>query len=54
MQPLCLTCHSKDKNIPEQVRAKLAIEYPDDRAVGYELGHVRGAATIKLRDGTAQ
>ena len=54
VQPLCLTCHGTADNIPEQVKAKLAIEYPHDRATGYGLGQVRGAVTIKLPMGTAQ
>ena len=54
VQPLCLTCHGTADNIPEQVKAKLAIEYPHDRATGYGLGQVRGAVTIKLPVGTAQ
>lgn len=54
VQPLCLTCHGMADNIPEQVKAKLAIEYPHDRATGYALGQVRGAVTIKLLVGTAQ
>ena len=54
MQPLCLTRHGTADNIPEQVKAKIAIEYPHDRATGYGLGQVRGAVTIKLPVGTAQ
>ena len=54
VQPLCLTCHGTTENIPDQVRAKLAIEYPHDRATGYVLGQVRGAVTIKQPVGTAQ
>ena len=54
VQPLCLTCHGTADDIPEQVKAKLAIEYPHDRATGYGLGQVRGAVTIKLPVGTAQ
>ena len=54
MQPLCLTCHGTAKNVPDQVKAKVAIEYTSNRAVGYELSQARGAVTIKLQDGTAQ
>ncbi len=54
VQPLCLTCHGTADNIPEPVKAKLAIEYPHDRATGYTLGQVRGAVTIKLLMRTAQ
>ncbi len=54
VQLLCLTCHGKADNIPDQVRARLAMEYPHDRAIGYELGQVRGAVTIKQPIGTDQ
>jgi len=54
VQPLCLSCHGTAENIPDQVRAKLAIEYPYDRATGYGLGQVRGAVTIKQPVGPAQ
>jgi hypothetical protein len=54
VQPMCLTCHGAAENIPDEVKAKLAIEYPHDRATGYWLGQVRGAVTIKQPVGTAQ
>ena len=54
VQPLCLSCHGTAENIPDQVKAKLAIEYPHDRATGYGIGQVRGAVTIKQPVGTAQ
>jgi hypothetical protein len=33
--------------IPAGVRAKLATEYPMDRATGYREGELRGAVSIK-------
>ncbi len=54
VQPLCLSCHGTVENIPDNVRARLAIEYPHDRATGYGLGQVRGAVTIKQPVGTTQ
>lgn len=54
VQPLCLSCHGAAENIPDQVKAKLAIDYPHDRATGYDLGQVRGAVTIKQPVGTVQ
>jgi len=47
VQPMCLSCHGTTENIPEPVRAALAIEYPHDEATGYALGQVRGAVSIK-------
>jgi hypothetical protein len=45
VQPLCLSCHGAV--LAEPVKAKLAAEYPHDRAFGYTLGQIRGAVTIK-------
>jgi hypothetical protein len=47
VQPLCLTCHGMMDSIPDSVKARLAADYPHDRATGYALGQVRGAVTIK-------
>jgi hypothetical protein len=44
-QPLCLTCHGE--NIPDGVKARLAAEYPGDKATGYSAGMVRGIISIK-------
>jgi hypothetical protein len=46
-QELCLTCHGAKEKIPEPVRDALAKAYPQDAAVGYTLGQVRGAVSIK-------
>ncbi|HEV8647664.1 MAG TPA: DUF3365 domain-containing protein [Burkholderiales bacterium] len=47
VQPLCLTCHGTTDSIPNPVKARLATDYPHDRATGYALGQIRGAVTIK-------
>lgn len=47
VQPLCLTCHGTTDSIPDPVKARLAADYPHDRATGYALGQIRGAVTIK-------
>lgn len=47
VQPLCLTCHGMIDSIPDPVKARLATDYPHDRATGYALGQIRGAVTIK-------
>lgn len=44
-QQVCLTCHGE--NIPEGLKAKLAAEYPNDKATGYGPGMVRGIISIK-------
>lgn len=52
IQPLCLQCHGKPDGMAAEVNTMLAREYPDDQAVGYHAGDIRGAITIKrkLRD----
>ncbi len=44
-QQVCLTCHGTD--IPDGIKAKLAAEYPQDKATGYGPGMVRGIVSIK-------
>jgi Protein of unknown function (DUF3365) len=44
-QPLCLTCHGEQ--IAEGIKARVAAEYPDDKATGYAAGMVRGIVSIK-------
>jgi hypothetical protein len=44
---VCVACHGPADKIAEPVKAKIAQEYPHDRALGYSLGQVRGAFTVK-------
>lgn len=46
VQPLCLTCHGDPATIPPDVREALRKTYPDDRAVGYRAGDLRGIVSI--------
>jgi hypothetical protein len=46
--PLCITCHGSKENIPQEVKTILAERYPDDRAIGFLVGDVRGAITVKI------
>lgn len=41
VEPLCLTCHGKA--VAPGVADALAKHYPDDRALGYDVGQIRGA-----------
>ncbi|OUD15346.1 Tll0287-like domain-containing protein [Thioflexithrix psekupsensis] len=41
---LCLTCHGAD--VKPEVQAKLSELYPEDKAVGYAVGDLRGAFLI--------
>ena len=47
VMPLCLSCHGAPDQLAPEVKAKLATEYPRDRATGYSAGQIRGAITIK-------
>jgi type IV secretory pathway TrbL component len=47
VQPLCLTCHGDPASIPDGVKARLAAEYPLDKATGYAPGMVRGIVSVK-------
>jgi hypothetical protein len=39
-QPLCLTCHGS--SLAPDIAERLAADYPDDRATGFEVGDLRG------------
>lgn len=45
--PLCLTCHGDPAAIPDGVKARLAADYPLDKATGYAPGMLRGIVSIK-------
>lgn len=49
VQPLCLSCHGAQETIAPEVKEQLSQDYPHDRAVGYSVGQIRGAITIKQR-----
>lgn len=44
--PMCLKCHGRRLN--DDIAAKIAELYPDDRATGFKAGDVRGAFTVML------
>jgi len=39
---LCETCHGPEEEIPSDVAAALAAEYPEDQATGFKSGALRG------------
>jgi type IV secretory pathway TrbL component len=47
VQQLCLTCHGDPATLSDGVKARLAAEYPLDKATGYAPGMVRGIISIK-------
>ena len=47
--PLCLNCHGqKDKDIAPDVFKIISEKYPQDKAIGYEAGQLRGMRKIKM------
>lgn len=47
VQPVCTTCYGKPEDIGDGVKARLAAEYPHDKATGYSPGMIRGGISIK-------
>jgi len=47
VQPACLICHGSPEQIPADVLHSIEQFYPQDRAVGYALGDLRGAISIR-------
>jgi len=46
-QAMCLQCHGGTDNIQPTVQALLKHLYPNDLAVGYKVGEIRGAISVK-------
>lgn len=47
IQPVCLSCHGSEEQIPAPVKTELVKLYPFDQAKGYKEGELRGAVSIK-------
>lgn len=45
--PQCMGCHGPVEQLSDAVRAQLAADYPYDRGIGYRVGQVRGAITVR-------
>lgn len=48
VKPLCLQCHGDPEGFSPEVREVLAERYPEDEAVGYEAGDLRGAISVTV------
>jgi hypothetical protein len=46
--PVCLNCHGPTEQLGTDVKAVLETFYPNDRAIGYRLGDLRGAVSVKI------
>ncbi|WP_299795743.1 DUF3365 domain-containing protein [uncultured Shewanella sp.] len=45
--PLCLKCHGS--NLPRPLLEKIKVHYPDDLALGYQAGEIRGAFSLSFK-----
>lgn len=48
VEAVCLTCHGSSEVAPD-VAERIKTLYPHDRAMGYQLGDLRGALSIRAR-----
>ena len=46
--PMCTQCHGTDDEILPATRAAIRARYPDDQAVGFAPGDLRGAITVRV------
>ena len=46
--PLCLACHGRPQDMKAEVRELLNRQYPDDLAVGFAAGDLRGMISITV------
>lgn len=44
----CLQCHGKTSDISKETSAILAKHYPNDKAIGYEVGELRGLFSVEF------
>ncbi|MDE2614002.1 MAG: DUF3365 domain-containing protein [Burkholderiales bacterium] len=44
---LCVNCHGRPERLNPAAAARIRQLYPADRAVGYQVGEIRGAITLK-------
>lgn len=44
MSEICLACHGTD--VKQDVKAEIARLYPEDKAIGFKLGELRGAFSL--------
>ncbi len=49
MEQACLKCHGDSTTITEQVRKEITATYPDDKALGYKEGDLRGIISVLVK-----
>ncbi|MGR8947704.1 MAG: c-type heme family protein [Gammaproteobacteria bacterium] len=48
IQPLCTACHGS--SVASETRIKLKALYPEDKAIGYEVGDLRGVFWVEYKN----
>jgi len=43
---MCVVCHGKEDGISKETKERIKKVYPDDKAVGYGIGELRGAIVV--------
>ncbi|RJP33422.1 MAG: DUF3365 domain-containing protein [Candidatus Omnitrophota bacterium] len=46
---VCLMCHGGEEMLDEQLKQALQTYYPDDQAIGYQIGDLRGAIAVEWK-----
>jgi hypothetical protein len=49
MMPTCLKCHGNSSDLDAAALQQIQVKYPDDLAVNYEQGQLRGMWKVKMR-----
>ncbi|MBN2328352.1 MAG: DUF3365 domain-containing protein [Candidatus Omnitrophica bacterium] len=47
--PVCIICHGLPEQILPDIRDALAEHYPNDQAIGYQIGDFRGAFVVEWK-----
>jgi hypothetical protein len=47
VQAECLNCHGNRNNMMPEVKEIISQNYPEDKAIGYSVGDLRGAVSVK-------
>jgi len=47
--PVCLTCHGQANQLMPEVKTALAALYPNDKAIGFAAGELRGVWRVTSR-----
>lgn len=47
VQSLCIACHGASEQLKPDVKLQLQTLYPADQGVGYSIGQIRGAMTLR-------